>query len=164
MLGVIALVVGAIVWGVGYYFLHSYAEDAAKPIEAALIKAGAVKVCTSGDPGRGPDNLSPNYTARFQFSVGRDEAIAILKKAANEHGFTNLVETRNESGTIDAFSDRTSQKSTYKGFDTGNINVGLDAYSNTRKDGLGCAMENISLVGDATHTAVSLSVSLPSSR
>lgn len=45
-------------------FLPNYAQETAKLLEDALIKAGAIKNCSTGDSGRGTITYAaPNYTA-----------------------------------------------------------------------------------------------------
>lgn len=58
-------VIAVIIFGTVYWLTHNYAQDAAKPLERVLTNGGAVKVCTQGDAGRGPDNFAPGYEARY---------------------------------------------------------------------------------------------------
>jgi hypothetical protein len=148
-----------------FFFLHNYAEDAARPIENALTRNGAVKVCSSGDAGRGPDNTQPHYGAQFQLNVNKNEATQLVTKIAKDNGF-NLGQRDSAYEYIDQYSDNTSKKSTYPGFDRRNIELGVTINSDSSAKPLSCSMDGknwITLKADATHTVVSIVVSLPRS-
>lgn len=60
------------------------AYTAAKPIETALLKQGAVKKCETGDPGLGPDNDEPWYEAYYEVQGKKAQAVAIIESTLNQ--------------------------------------------------------------------------------
>lgn len=143
-----------------YWFTHNYAQDAAEPIETVLANGGAVKMCGSGDPGRGPDNNTPHYEVLYEFSGTKDDAIKLITKAATMNGYT-LTYQQSPYAYILWYSDETGKKSHYPGFSNGNVRIGFILYGDGEKK-LHCGQQP--LRSDATHTAISLGVSLPSAK
>lgn len=161
----IAIIVGLGFIGIyTWYLLHNYAQDAAQPLENVLTQNGAVKVCSSGDAGRGPDNARPMYQADFQLNVGKDQATTLVKKAASDNGFT-LSPTSSPYSYLDRYSDTSSKKSTYPGFDHGNVELTVSVNSGNGGKPLSCTSDSgktwTTLKVDDTHTAVTIGVSLP---
>jgi hypothetical protein len=68
-------------------FLPNYAQETAKPLEDALIKAGAVKDCSTGDNGRGTITyVAPSYAAIYELKRSPEDTILLVNKIASENG------------------------------------------------------------------------------
>lgn len=101
----IALLIVAIVLYVGY----NPAKESAKPIEAALVQAGAVKKCETGSPGKGPDSSSPWYQASYEVYGDTNATISLLYTVAqkNGHSLTHAsLENRGPIKVADAYIDK----------------------------------------------------------
>lgn len=75
---ILALTLGALIIGLIWLIIwlllfRNYAQEVAQPLEGALIRAGASKVCQGGDPGRGPDTIAPGYVALFKTSASVED-------------------------------------------------------------------------------------------
>lgn len=148
-----------------YYIFHNYAQDAAQPIESALIRNGAVKVCSGGDAGRGPDNTRPMYTAQYQINIGKTEANQLVARVASDNGFT-LSQKDSTGENVEQYVDNTNKKSNYPGFDNGNVELGISVVNGSDKP-LTCTTDGknyATLQADEAHTVVYLGVSLPDGR
>lgn len=154
-LAVLALIAALVIW----WFTHNYAQDAAKPLETVLANGGAVKICGSGDPGRGPDNYAPNYAAQYELTGSKDDAVKLITRAAANNGYT-LSHQRSPYPYIDFYVDSTGKPSVYPGFSNGSVTLRFSVYGAGEKK-LYCGSQP--LRSDATHTAISLGVELPSS-
>ncbi len=163
--GVVAVV--CLVWGgIALYGALSgkstanHAEDAAKPLEAALVAKGAMKICSQGDAGRGPDNDEPWYTAYFESAKDKPQAETLINTVASDNGY-RLVQgspgTKGFLGDI-AYIDNTSKASPYPGFDNGKIALALVLSNSGPLRSCPTAGE---ISNDADHTAISLEVRLP---
>lgn len=108
-------------------FLPNYAEEVAKPIEKALVEAGAVKVCESGDKGFGIDNSSPWYFSRFETKLNQEDTLKLLENISKENGFKNITSATNTAGT--SYADN-SIPNTNPRLEDGNIEF---LYSSTIK-------------------------------
>ena len=166
-----ALVIGLIilvglVWGGVTLFntlnksTANYAEEEAKPLEDALVKAGGVKVCSRGDAGRGSDNDRPNYESHFQLAMNKGDAAKLVNRVAEDGGFV-LSHSDSPYESIEWYTDKTSKESSYRELDAGKVMLNISTYNDTSKQVSGC-LDGTQLVGDDTHTAVTLSVGLPS--
>lgn len=161
---VILVVTATVNWGIinflGRAFLTpNYAEQAASPLENALVKAEAVKKCSRGDNGRGMDNTEPNYNARYQLKMNRDDATRLINDIASKNGY-NLSPADSQYESIKHYRDDTSKESNYSDLTSGKIKLAISLYNDTDHHALTC-MDGTRLQGDETHTAVSLSVVLP---
>ncbi len=152
----VVAVVGLSVW----WFAHNYAKDAARPLEVALSNGGAVKVCDSGDPGRGPDNYAPNYAALYEFAGHKEDAAKLVREAATHEGYS-LISQQSPYSYISWYVDSSTKKSNYSGFSNGNVAIRFSVYGAGEKK-LYCNSKP--LQSDETHTAISLEVVLPSSK
>lgn len=155
-----AVIVGVItiIGFVAYFSLHNYAQDVAQPIESVLTSGGAIEVCSRGDPGCSPDNSSPYYQVEYEFNGTKAQAVQLITKAAASNGY-KLTYQQSPYDYIVWYSDNTSKKSTYPGFGNGNIRVSFSLYSGGIEK-LYCGKP---VKADATHTAISFAVDLPSS-
>lgn len=162
----IVLVFVAAFWGwivlFGKSLLPNYAEDVAKPLETALVEAGAVKKCSQGDNGRGLDNLEPNYGARYQLNMNKDDATKLIHEVSTKNGFT-LSRADSPYDSIVRYTDTTSKESGYSDLVGGKTKLVISMYNDTANQALECT-DGTALKGDETHTAISLSVVLPSVR
>lgn len=145
----------------GNPFATNRAKEIAAPIEKSLEQAGAVKVCDEGATGYEATNRVPWYDARYQLNVGKDQAIEIVKKAAQDNGYVLERDDDPSYYYYDSILNFGAQKpSPYPDLVEGRIGVGVSLYVNTDKSKLSCD-KGVYLVGDNTHTAFSLGVSLP---
>ncbi len=154
--GIVVAILYALVWII---FLRNYAEEVARPLEKTLVANGAIKACTFGDAGKGPDNKQPWYEARFQLNVGKEDAERIIQKIATEHGFT-LKHSDSPYEHIEWYDDKGSKDSVYSDLENGKIKLGFNIYNDTNASAITC-YNGPALKGDANHTAVSLSINLP---
>lgn len=63
---VAAAFVGLVVVSYAHPFVDNRAADAGRPLSAALRAHGGSELCTAADPGVGPDNVQPWYTAYLE--------------------------------------------------------------------------------------------------
>lgn len=105
VLSLIFVVVLALAWLAQSYF-SNYAEKAAKPLESSLVKAGAVKQCDAGDPGRGPDNTEPWYSASFELGQSRENAIKTINKIAADNGYDLRHASKADKGLASGVDDK----------------------------------------------------------
>src|SRR6266498_1000842 len=112
----------------------NYAEETAKPIEQALVEAGAVKMCSNGDSGRGVDNKTPYYGSTFKLIKSKTEAIQTIEKAAKETGYNLVHASPTNRGFLDSVADNyindwsfdeTSKTSPYNNLGRGNIKLSV---------------------------------------
>lgn len=151
--------------GIGAFFLlHNYAQDAAQPVEAALIKEGAVKQCGRGDNGQGPDNRSPWYYAILEVPGNRQQAADTVHQAARESGFT-LTNGPYPPNPKDNqfFSDKTSKASNYLGLKSGPVGLSVEVYGSGTYAGAGklCTVED-NVNSPTNMTTVMITIGLPS--
>src|SRR6266498_949095 len=109
-------------------------EKTAKPIEQALVEAGAVKMCSNGDSGRGVDNKTPYYGSTFKLIKSKTEAIQTIEKAAKETGYNLVHASPTNRGFLDSVADNyindwsfdeTSKTSPYNNLGRGNIKLSV---------------------------------------
>ena len=155
------LVISCIIWAVFAVLSYSSnpAEQVAKPLEVELVKAGATKICTLDDPGKESDNNEPWYEARLQFDKSVDETAKIIDQAASNNDYV-LKRGDSPYPSIVWYTD-TNKNSDYRELNQGKIRLSISTYSDTSTKPLYCP-SGTGLIGDANHTAVTLSVSLPS--
>lgn len=93
VLGWIALALAALVW---ITFTHPFADnpaaDAGSRLSAQLRAQGGAELCTSGDPGLGPDNVQPWYSAWVEVPEA-SASDAALRAAFARAGFRPLADT-----------------------------------------------------------------------
>ncbi|WP_159025319.1 hypothetical protein [Streptomyces pluripotens] len=155
-----AIAIALLVAGLFYWVTHNYAQEASSPLEKILVQSGAVKVCGSGDPGRGPDNYAPHYASLYELDASKDDAVELITKAAAENGYS-LVRNSSPYPYVEQYWDTVGKKSNYPGFSSGNVTVRFSVYgAGTEK--LYCDQQP--LQSDETHTAISLEVRLPDSK
>jgi hypothetical protein len=166
---VIGLIVAAgLAWGGMALFNKStanYAEEVAKPLEAALVQAGGKKICSRGDGGRGPDNTEPWYEANFAFAETESRTIEIVESVTSQNGYrlTHASPTnRGPLGVDDKFIDKwyfdnTSKDRPYDDLQAGKIDLAVQVNANGLES---TCPEGITI--DATHSAVGVDVRLPS--
>jgi hypothetical protein len=157
------VIAAALVVSLGAFYLYNLfffnpAQETASRIESALIANGAIKKCTSGDAGRGPDNMQPHYSARFQLLVGKEDAKKLIYKIAEENGYS-LSHQDSPYDSIEWYKDETTN-SPYAELESGKVSLGLSTYNDTKNDPLTC-LDGTVLQGDDSHTALSLSIGLP---
>lgn len=155
-----AIIPQTIFSGLTNYYMPNYAKDVARPIETALIKSGANKVCENATDGRTASSAEPIYNAYYQFSMPDKEVTQILQRIAKDNGH-KLQSVPSDDKSVQNFEDRTSKNSTYTDLNPGKVEIVATLYSDTSDKHLAyCGGKG--LVGDATHTILSLSVGLPS--
>lgn len=157
LLAASAIMVGLITLTESVKF-RNYAQVASRPLESVLAEGGAVKKCSNGDPGYGPDNSEPWLETRYIFPGGKAAAEALITKSASRNGFILKPEDSNIRSLY--WYSSTGKKSTYPGFDHGNVTVRFSLYTDASKKALYCGKS--ALPADSSHTAIVLSVGLPS--
>ena len=143
----------------------NYAEEVAKPLEAALVKAGGGKKCSRGDAGRGSDNTQPWYQAYFEFLETESRVVDIVGSIASQNGYSlkhASSTNRGPLGVDDKFIDKwyfddTSKTSSYVDLQAGKINLAAQINAS----GLESAC-NDGIAIDASHSAVGIDIKLPS--
>ncbi|MCU1474047.1 hypothetical protein [Amnibacterium sp.] len=85
LLGCAAVTLFGVLWlTVAHPFAHNPAADSGSRVSAALRAHGGPEVCTQADPGLGPDNVQPWYTAWLEVpdsSAGPDGVRSALEQA-----------------------------------------------------------------------------------
>ena len=151
----------AVLLSIGAYFILgvkvNYAEKTAKPLEQAILDAGATKVCSSGDDGRGVDSRAPDYGVVFKTDLSKDKAIELIKSVASNNGY-KLTQADSSYEYISAFFDHTSVSSSYPDLQTGPVLLGISVYSGGSN--LSCSGSDLKY--DSEHAAIKMNVALPS--
>jgi hypothetical protein len=165
----VAAILAGLIW---FFFLHNYAQDVAKPLEDGLAKAGAIKKCGSGDPGRGPDNTQPHYSVYYELPFNREQAIGTINKVASDNGYNLSHASLTNKGPVPVadqyidnwFYDTVGKPSPYKDLEPGKINL----FFAVNNDGpielshLACGTDKpVKVSSDANTTAIRISVDLP---
>jgi hypothetical protein len=140
----------------------NYAEEAAKPLEAALIKAGAVKKCSRSAEGRGPDNYEPWYSGYYELGEDKEQATVIIEKITKDNGFT-LMHSDSPYESIEWFTDDIGKNSAYPGIEPGKVRLSVNTYNDTNQKPLIC-LDGTQLKGDSSQTAFSLNLVLPTTK
>ena len=140
LITVLVTIIG-VVWFVALRYQENlslnYAEETAKPIEEALIKAGGIKLCGAGDDGRGPDDRKPDYHAIFKIPGTRQQATELVMNATKGVGYTL------GPGTLPAdpkdnkfYADNSSKQSSYRDLQSGPVALDIEIFgSSTYTDG-----------------------------
>jgi hypothetical protein len=106
---IITLIVLLIIVGLGTvlisHIMQNPAADVAKGIGKKLVSSGAVEQCGHGDAGFGPDNYEPHYGVSYMVAKDKNQAVALLEKAANESGFTLTHASRTDRGHLTSIAD-----------------------------------------------------------
>lgn len=169
----VAIVVGVVFVALAAWYLYStflvnYAKNEAQPIEKALIKAGAMKKCETGDGGHGPDNFQPWYKGYFEINRTEEEAIRIAKQTASEAGYSltqATLENRGPVGVADQFIskwyyDNTSKQNPYSQLEEG----GILLFMTVNADGTASSCGGRDSLIDETHSVIKVDVSMPGHR
>lgn len=176
---ILALTLGLLVLGASAYLVFSYkqqiaevnyAEEVAKPLEAALLRRGAMKKCTYGDAGRGSDNQRPWYNSYFEISSNREDTIAAINQIAKDKGY-NLshasVTNRGPVPVDDAYIDNwfyntVPRQSPYKNLEPGEISLFIVVNNDGPKE-LTCGNDahSVRVDSDARTSLISIRVKLP---
>lgn len=155
-----------------YSFLspRNYATEVAKPLEEALVKAGAIKKCSEGDNGRTIDNREPWYKSYFEMNAPRGEAVEAIRQIADENGYNLLYENGEpitDLSVRERLFDTSTKASPYKDLDTGavELKVGVENSGTLQLSRYVCRTPNdVEIKNDTAHSAVIISVNLPSFR
>jgi hypothetical protein len=144
---------------VAMLFYPNLAEEVAKPIEKALVEAGAVKLCESGSNGKGMSN-NPRYLARFESDLNHENILKLLGNISKEEGFANVSPVSNNAGTsfIDATIPTTDNR-----LETGNIEflyaVNVQKHFDPNINSKGCTLSDGEKPGASTFL---IQINLPS--
>ncbi|MGD8374133.1 MAG: hypothetical protein PVI21_04770 [Candidatus Woesebacteria bacterium] len=143
-------------------FISNPAKDAATPIEKSLLAAGATKVCDNESNGTSSLNTrTPYYSGYYQLNVGKDQAIEIVKKVAADNEYNLERQDDLSYYYYDSILNFGARKpSTYGDLAEGDIELGVSLHVNTDRSKISCS-NGMYLIGDDTHTAISLGISLP---
>ena len=116
--------------GLTNYYMPNYAKEAIEPIDRALVKAGAVRICEDPVSGREPGSMQPSYTANYQFNVSADETLQVLQRIAKENGYSPTL-LPGDDEQVPSYQDDSGKASPYPDLETGNISFGFSLYSDT---------------------------------
>lgn len=148
-----------------YIYFHSpfspinRAAEVTAPLESALVKAGGVKKCSSGDPGFsmfGVANLQPWYQGVYQLQVGRKEAAEIITRIGKENGYDFKTDKPIDDVNANVVLQDNSKKNPYNELEDGFMTVNgiMERYPNDRR----CGGET--LVSNESQTTVLITASL----
>ncbi|MGD8373232.1 MAG: hypothetical protein PVI21_00010 [Candidatus Woesebacteria bacterium] len=143
---------------------NNLAENVARPIEKSLVEAGAVKMCSGGDAGHGPDNFSPWYNAYYSINKPENEAIFIIKEAAQDNGYVFSEDFPNINREDDRFFVNIAWTlNPYKKLEEGEIELSARTYGNSiyDNDSQLCDIPGESLPRLNSMTYFNIGVSLP---
>jgi hypothetical protein len=138
----------------------NYAEEVARPLEEALVRAGGVKKGSGGDPGRGPDNARPYFDATYDLSLSKSDAISLINRIAEENGYKLTHASPSNRGHLGAvadiyidawYFDITSKQSPYSNLNEGPVKLAFKLGDEDRQDQPG-------------HTTIRVSIQLPNSK
>jgi hypothetical protein len=166
----VAVVIGA--WASTYQNSKNHAQDTAAPLEAALVKAGAVKKCGYGDAGKGSDNQRPWYNSFYELPSGRDKAIETVNSIAHENGYDLTHASKVNRGGLGAIADEfidnwyfdNSKAPTYGDLQTGNINIAFGVNNDGQHSisNISCGTKDaVTINSGENSTMITLSVKLP---
>lgn len=165
----LALIAGvgvATFYGMSMYFANR-AEEVARPLESAIVNVGGVKLCATGDSGRGPDNTSPHYGASYKLNFGKDRAIQLINSVAKQNGYTLTHATPSNKGHLGSVADQfidgwyfddESKRNPYNDIEGGSIRLSFVVYGEGEKES--CSQTII----EPSHSVVGIGVQLPSFR
>lgn len=170
---VLAVIAAGISWvALKSYHAKNYAEEVASPLEESLVKAGGVRMCSTGDTGRGSDNDVPWYGVYYEMPENRSKAIDIINKVASDNGYSlshASLTNRGDVPVADAyidnwFYDTTGKPSSYKDLKPGKIKL-FFAVNNDRPielSAVSCGTSKTVKVNSGTNvSAINLQLSLP---
>ena len=155
------------------HYTHSNAKDVAQPIESELLARGATKVCGGGSAGHGPDDYVSGYTAYYETSLSREEAIELIKNASASNGF-NIKQA--QPGMLPVsdkyiggyYFDHSSKMTSFSGAESGPAKLTF-AVGNTFSEDINtsyevfyppCNKESLNVNNDAQHTSIKMQLEL----
>lgn len=102
---------------------RNYAAEVAAPIEQELIKAGAVKKCSSGSTGKGflSGNLEPWYEASYAIKADRQAAEDAVFTATRLNGFSLVYASPSNKGPLGSVADAYINNWYFDNFSKSNI-------------------------------------------
>lgn len=167
----LVILAGGAFWA--FHLTHSDAASAAAPVEKSLLAQGATKVCGSGSSGHGPDDLTPIYTAYYETALSRDQASALIAKAASENGF-NLKHAQANDLPVPAiyinnwYFDHSSKTSQLPWAEKGSVKLTFvlgNASTTTGDSAYAVAKcgdkKNVTIKNDKDNIAIQLRIQLP---
>lgn len=140
----------------------NYAQEVAKPLEEALVKAGAKKMCSNGDAGRGPDNRTPWLQDFYYLPMEQQQAEKLMYKVTDENGYKLSHASKESRGPVNVadefvdmwYYDYSSKTSPYTNLQAGNIKLAVIV------DGTGAGYKCSDSVPSNT-TVIGVDVKLP---
>src|SRR4030095_5793015 len=79
--------------------IPNYAQEVSKPLEIALVNAGAEKKCTYGSNGHGFNN-EPWTSSFYELPLSREQTVSIISKAAVDNGYNLKHANSDNKGPI----------------------------------------------------------------
>lgn len=146
---------------IDHYFRPNYAEEVAKPVEDALLKAGAVKKCSTGNNTWEPTEHKASYMAIYEVPTSRDDAINFINNSIGQTGFQLTPNTPPPTPEDNLFYKDDSKQSTYSDLEEGNIQLLLTVWGSKQHDPAnksGCTFKEGK---PANGTTIDLTVNLP---
>ena len=139
----------------------NYAEEVAKPVEEALLKAGAVKRCSKGNTTWELTEYRASYSATYEVPTSRDDAINFINNSIGQTGFQLTPNTPPPTPEDNLFYKDDSKQSTYSDLEEGNIQLLLTVWGSKQHDPAnksGCTFKEGK---PANGTTIDLTVNLP---
>ena len=115
------------------FFTADLAYQVARPIEDALMQAGAVKKCSRSSIGRDPSSDSLSYGAIYEIQVNTDQAKQIIKNALTKDSQLPTTDFKYDN-EHHQWTVSTSKPSPYDKLQTGQAKVGAAIYEQRHFD------------------------------
>lgn len=130
-----AVVVAVLFYAHARYFSNP-ALEVAKPLERALVEAGAVKKCSREDSGRGWDNNEPWVKVMYEVPGNQQQAAEIVKQITKSAGYL-LQESTGPVNREDNlhFEDRLSLQSSFPELEDDSIDLLVTLYGSSTHTG-----------------------------
>lgn len=170
VLAAVIIIAGA--WLLTSRTSRNYAQETSTPLEAALVKAGAVKKCGYGDAGRGSDNQRPWYDTFYELPSGRDKAIELVNNVARDNGYSLTHASKTNRGGLGSIADEfidnwyfdNSKASTHSDLRAGNVSVAFGVNNDGQHSisNVSCGTKDAVTIDSGENTSmISLNVKLP---
>jgi len=155
------VVTASLIWGgiaaVSPKSTANYAEEVARPLDKALVKAGGTKQSSGGDNGRTSDNRNPYYDSIFEMPIDRPAALTLINQVARDNSYSLVHASPTNRGQLGAvadiyidnwYFDNTSKNSSYSELEDGPVELAMKLGDEDKPDRPG-------------HTTIRLSIYLP---
>jgi hypothetical protein len=144
------------------HLLYNPAQNAAGPLDSAIISDGGKRICTDSSSG-GPDDFIPFYAAVYTTSMPYARAETLVIRAANETGFhikSYTPQYQHATTNHGWYMDNSSKYSSVPWLGKGPIELNFMLESDGKLVRCPPLGKN-SVANDSNHTAIVLSVYMP---